>query len=127
MKTSELRVLIVDDEANIRLALEFLVSNAGYNIETAASGEEALEKAKTFQPHTVILDVMMPGIDGYEVAKRIRTNAQHQNTSILFLTAKGEPSDRMQGYASGGEYYLTKPFDNQELLDAVEELVAFSV
>lgn len=127
MEPSKARVLIVDDEANIRIALEFLLSNAGYAIESAASGEEALEKIKTYRPQTILLDVMMPGIDGYEVAHRIRKTKELSNVSILFLTAKGEPADRMQGYATGAEFYLTKPFDNQELLDCVEELMAFSV
>ncbi len=119
------KVLLVDDEPNIRVALRFLVQNEGYQVLEAANGEEALQKMEEHQPDIVVLDVMMPGIDGFEVAKRIRATPNFEHTRIIFLTAKGTQNDRFQGYATGGEVYLTKPFDNAELINTINEVVEF--
>ena len=117
------RVLIVDDEPNISMAIEFLMSDAGYITATAANGREAMEKIADFQPHVVILDVMMPEMDGFETARAIRQNDALADIQIIFLTAKGTDRDRTTGYGSGADLYLTKPFDNHELLSMVEEIV----
>jgi DNA-binding response OmpR family regulator len=116
------KILLVDDEPNILLALEFLMSQQGYRLAKASSGEEALEILPAFRPDLVILDVMMPGIDGFEVAIKIRSSDKYNNLSIIFLTAKGTAEDKLRGYGSGGEVYLTKPFDNDELVNTVNEI-----
>ena len=112
-------ILLVDDEPNILIALEFLMNQQGYTVETAKDGQTALKIMESFTPDVVLLDVMMPGIDGFEVAKKIRENSVLDNTQIIFLTAKGTKEDRKKGYKSGGEIYLIKPFNNEELIEAV--------
>jgi two-component system response regulator MprA len=118
-------ILLVDDEPNILRALEFLLRQKGFNVLTAINGNEGLSKARQYQPNIIILDVMMPGMDGFEVAKLVRREKTLSNTTIIFLTAKGTPQDQNQGYANGGEIYLTKPFDNQELVNIVLEVFEF--
>lgn len=119
------RVLLVDDEPNILLAIEFLLKKEGYTIQKAFDGQQALEVAASFRPDIIVLDVMMPELDGFEVARRIRNTPDMEDTRIVFLTAKGTPNDKMTGYASGGEVYLIKPFDNDELVRIVQELAEF--
>ena len=119
------KVLLVDDEPNILLAIEFLVLQQGYEVSTATNGEEALQVAAAFMPDIIVLDVMMPGMDGYEVARHIRANPSWDHIRIIFLTAKGATADRMQGYTSGGEVYITKPFDNDYLITTINEVHEF--
>jgi DNA-binding response OmpR family regulator len=124
-KDKIIKILLVDDEPNILIALEFLFEQGGYGVEKAFNGHQALEKAASFRPDIMVLDVMMPGLDGFEVARRLRNMPDFEDLRIIFLTAKGTINDRMQGYSSGGEMYLTKPFDNQELMRIVSEIVEF--
>lgn len=122
MKTNQkpvANILLVDDEPNILIALEFLMQKEGYTVATAKDGKEALDTLQNFTADVVILDVMMPGMDGFEVAKKIREDTNLSNTQIIFLTAKGTKEDRRKGYKSGGEIYLIKPFDNAELIESV--------
>ncbi|MDX1911711.1 MAG: response regulator [Saprospiraceae bacterium] len=119
------RVLIVDDEPNIVMAIEFLLQRAGYQTSKAYNGEQALELAAEIVPDIVVLDVMMPGIDGFEVARRIRQSPTLEYTKIVFLTAKGTQRDKQAGYANGAEAYLIKPFDNDELVMVVNEMLAY--
>lgn len=121
----DLKVLIVDDEPNIVLAIDFLLSQKGFQTEKAYNGMEALEKLKTFQPNVVVLDVMMPGMTGFEVARKIRITEGFANVQIVFLTAKGTTKDKMQGYSNGGDLYLTKPFDNDDLVMTIEEVLQY--
>lgn len=119
------KVLIVDDEPNIVLAIDFLLSQKGFITEKAYNGNQALEKVKSFQPNIVVLDVMMPGMTGFEVARQIRMTAGFANVQVVFLTAKGTTKDKMQGYSNGGDLYLTKPFDNDDLVLSIEEMVQY--
>ena len=119
------KVLLVDDEPNILVALEFLVKKEGYRVFKAQNGEQALAAMAAEQPHIVLLDVMMPGMDGFELARKIRANDKYDHTRIIFLTAKGTQEDRFQGYATGGEVYITKPFDNDELINTINEVIEF--
>jgi len=119
------KVLLVDDEPNILVALEFLVKQQGYTVLKATNGEEALQIMREHHPEIVVLDVMMPNMDGFEVAKRIRQVEHFEQTRIIFLTAKGTQRDRFKGYESGGEIYITKPFDNEELIQTINEVVEF--
>lgn len=118
-------VLIVDDEPNIVIAVEFLLQQEGYKVLKAFDGNTAIKIAEQYQPSLVILDVMMPGITGFEVARKIRENPDLEDTRIIFLTAKGTTADKFEGYANGAEVYLVKPFDNQELMNNINEMVAF--
>lgn len=119
------KVLIVDDEPNILVAIEFLMEQNGYVVEKAYNGEEALQKASSFQPEIIVLDVMMPGMDGFEVARVLRNTPQFSDVKIIFLTAKGTEADKINGYSKGGDVYLTKPFDNNELVMVVSELAEY--
>jgi DNA-binding response OmpR family regulator len=119
------QILLVDDEPNIIIPIEFLMQQEGYQVTTAFNGREALSLLENATPDVVILDVMMPEMDGFEVAKRIRANPQLSDTRIIFLTAKGTNQDKLNGYEKGGEVYLTKPFDNEELVQTVNDLVLY--
>jgi DNA-binding response OmpR family regulator len=119
------KILLVDDEPNILIALGFLFEKEGYLVEKANNGHQALEKALIFCPDIMVLDVMMPVLDGFEVARQLRNMPNTNDVRIIFLTAKGTTNDRMKGYSSGGEIYLTKPFDNDELMRTVREIVEF--
>ena len=119
------KILIVDDEPNIVIALEFLLQREGYQVEKAYNGLQALELAAAFSPDIVVLDVMMPGMDGFEVARRMRQIDRLEMTKIVFLTAKGTQRDKETGYASGGEYYLIKPFDNEVFVHTINEIMAY--
>jgi len=119
------RVLVVDDEPNIALAIDFLMQQQGFETAQAHDGKEALDKVRRFNPDLMILDVMMPHMNGYEVAQELRRDESYRNLKIVFLTAKGTSQDRMQGYTAGADVYLTKPFDNQELVNIVSEILMY--
>ncbi len=119
------KILIVDDEPNIVLAIEFLLQRQGYRTEKAYDGLQALEMVADFQPDIVILDVMMPGLNGFEVGQKIRQMPRLENTKIIFLTAKGTQRDKQMGYENGAEAYMIKPFDNEELVTTVHEMMAY--
>ncbi|MEM9821148.1 MAG: response regulator [Bacteroidota bacterium] len=125
MSGASKKVLLVDDEPNILVALEYLMTDNGFVVEKATDGEMALAKAAVFHPEIVVLDVMMPGLNGFEVARLLRNNPQFSDLKIVFLTAKGTPADKMSGYAKGGDVYLVKPFDNDKLMRVVSELVEY--
>jgi CheY-like chemotaxis protein len=117
------QILIVDDEPNIVTAIEFLMQQCGFVTEKAHNGREAIEKLRQFQPDLILLDVMMPLMDGLEAAHEIRKQPGLQDARIVFLTAKSADRDRLQAYGAGADAYLTKPFDNQELVDRVMEML----
>ena len=119
------KVLLVDDEPNILVAIEFLMEQKGFIVEKAFNGEEALQKAAEFQPEIIILDVMMPGMDGFEVARILRNTPSFLDVKIIFLTAKGTNGDKITGYSKGGDVYLTKPFDNDELVMVISEFAEY--
>jgi diguanylate cyclase (GGDEF)-like protein len=113
-------ILVVDDDPDIARFVEVNLRSAGYDVAVAADGEEALEKATELRPDLVLLDVMMPRIDGFEVASRLRKNPQTANTSIIMLTAKALSADKVTGLQSGADDYIIKPFDPIELLARVK-------
>lgn len=114
-------ILVVDDEESIVFSLEFLLKKEGYQVRTAANGVLALEAFKEAQPDVILLDVMMPEMDGYETAKKIRAQDPTSKTSIIFLTAKGRTRDRREGYMSGADDYVVKPFENEAILEKIRE------
>lgn len=108
------RILIVDDHPINVLGLEELLQD-DYQVASTQSGEEALSVASTFCPDIILLDIMMPGIDGYETCRRLREFPQLQHTKIMMVSAKAMANERLQGYEAGADDYVTKPFDNDEL------------
>ena len=115
-----MRILVVDDDPEIVSFVRRGLAYEGYKVDTAADGSEALAKAREKEPDLVILDIMMPGIDGLEVSKRLR---QGSNVPILMLTAKGTVADKVTGLESGADDYLVKPFAFDELLARVRALL----
>ncbi|MBP7960407.1 MAG: response regulator [Caldilineaceae bacterium] len=118
------KVLIVDDEPNIVISLEFLMNQAGYVVEIARNGEDALDLIASFLPDLVLLDVMLPRVDGFDVCQRVRENAEWDAIKIVMLTAKGREVEVAKGLALGANAYITKPFSTKELLAEVKRLLA---
>lgn len=114
------KILVVDDDPNIREVLAVLLSSEGYQVHTAEDGQEALQMQKLISPNLIILDIMMPGMDGVEVCARIRARS---SVPILFLTAKSQDTDKVDAYTSGGDDYLVKPFSQTELLMKIKSLL----
>jgi DNA-binding response OmpR family regulator len=117
-------VLLVDDEPNIVLSLEFLMKQAGYDVRIARDGDAALQAVNDRTPDLILLDVMTPGRDGYEVCQTIRANPAWRNVKIVMLTAKSREVEREKGLALGADDYITKPFSTRELVDRVKRLLA---
>lgn len=109
------KILVVDDEDNILELLRFNLENSGYKVLTAQNGIDALKIAKTETPDLILLDLMLPGMDGYDVCKEIRRDNNISNTPIIMITAKGEELDKILGLELGADDYITKPFSIREL------------
>ncbi len=116
------RILVVDDERHIVRLVQVNLERAGYEVLTAFDGVEALEKVKNEMPDMVVLDVMMPRMDGFEVLKNLQSDPRFQNIPAIMLTAKAQDADIFKGWASGVSSYLTKPFNPRELLVFVERI-----
>jgi two-component system OmpR family response regulator len=115
------RILVVDDEASISDLISTSLRFVGYEVRTAASGSEALRVAEEFKPHAIVLDVMLPDFDGFEVCKKIRNEGLQ--VGVIFLTAKDETRDKVQGLTLGGDDYMTKPFSLEELVVRIKALL----
>lgn len=109
------RLLIVEDDVDISTMLKIYFSGLGYDVETAMRGSDALEKTRHALPHLIVLDIMLPDIDGYEVCRTLRMNTRTSHIPVIFLTQKDERSDRLHGLELGADDYITKPFDIEEL------------
>lgn len=121
MENSKYRVLVVDDEQSISDLIATGLRFVGFEVRTAANGAQALTAAEEFKPHAMVLDVMMPDIDGFEVCKQIRNEGQ--NIGVLFLTAKDGMEDKIAGLTIGGDDYMTKPFSLEELVARLRALL----
>jgi DNA-binding response OmpR family regulator len=117
------KVLIADDEANIVISIEFLMKREGFNVFVARDGEEALAKVRSERPDLVLLDVMMPKKNGYEVCQAIKGDPEIAATRILMLTAKGRDTEVAKGLAIGADAYMTKPFATRDLVAKARELL----
>ncbi|MDX6749575.1 response regulator [Geminicoccaceae bacterium 1502E] len=117
------RVLVVDDEPNIVLSLEFLMKRAGFEVAVARNGSEALAALEGSPPHLLLLDVMMPELDGFEVCERVRARPDWKDTKIIMLTARGREQERERGLALGADAYVTKPFSTRELVEQVRQML----
>lgn len=117
------KILIVDDEEHIIELIKFNLLNAGYEVLTANDGIEAVKLAKAEKPSLMLLDLMLPGIDGFDVCKEIKRDSEMKKTSIIMLTAKGEELDKILGLELGADDYITKPFSVRELLARVKAVL----
>ncbi|MGY2462161.1 response regulator transcription factor [Vreelandella sulfidaeris] len=117
------KVLVVDDEPNIVLSLEFLMEQAGFEVVTAEDGEQALARVKDAQPDLLLLDISLPGISGFDVLERLRSEEATAQLPIIMLTAHGRDVEREKGMALGADDYITKPFSTQSLVEKVKTLL----
>ena len=120
------KVLIVDDEPNILLSLKFLMTKAGYAVRTAKDGEEALAELAREKPDLMLLDVMMPKLDGFSVCQRVKASPDWRDVHVVMLTARGRDVEREKGLALGADDYITKPFSTKDALDRVAVQLAQS-
>lgn len=117
------RVLIADDEPNIVASLEFLMEQAGYEVKVAANGREALELVAAFRPDLVLLDVMMPGKNGYEICQSLKSDPATRAVKVVMLSAKGRDIEVAKGLELGADAYVTKPFSTRELVARVRDML----
>ena len=118
------RLLVVDDEPNLLRAVEAVLRGEGFEITTARSGREALVAVAQSLPDLIVSDVRMPGMDGFQLARKLRASTHSALVPIIFLTAKDETEDRIEGFESGVDVYLTKPFEPDELVAVIKSVLA---
>ena len=123
MKKSDIKILCVDDEPDILEILKYNLSNEGYNISTAADGKSAIEIAYNISPNLIIMDVMMPNMDGIEACEKLRSDDKFNDTIIMFLTARGEDYSHVAAYDAGADDYVTKPVKPKVLVSKVKGLL----
>ena len=117
------QILIVDDEPNVVMPIQFLMEQQGYRVMIAERGEDALDLIYQYKPDLVLLDIMLPGIDGYEFCEIVRLNPNFRKVKIKFLTAKGREEEIAKGLALGADAYMAKPYSNAALVAKVKELL----
>jgi len=115
------KILIVDDEADIIEILQFVLESNGYECITATDGEEGLKRAKEEKPDLILLDVMMPKINGYKISRLLKYDSKYKNIPILMLTARSQEEDKVLGEETGADEYITKPFKIDYVVDKVKE------
>lgn len=121
-----LKILVCDDERHIVRLIQVNLERQGYQVVTAYDGKEGLEKIKAERPNLVVLDVMMPYMDGFEVLKNLRREPEFENLPVIMLTAKAQDKDVFEGYHYGADMYLTKPFNPIELVTFVKRIAETS-
>ncbi len=121
------RILVVDDEIYIVHILDFSLGMEGYEVLTALDGEQALERLKTDKPDLIVLDIMMPKVDGYEVCRTIKANPETQHIPVILLSAKGRNVDQKMGFDVGADDYITKPFSPRKLVERINALLGQTV
>lgn len=120
-------ILVVDDDEDTRILVKTILTSNGFNVKDAKDGNEAIEILKDYRPALVILDIMMPGISGYDVVVHMKQHQETQNLPIMMLTAKADPDDVLLGYKDYGvEYYITKPFTTRQLLAGIKLVLGYS-
>lgn len=120
------RILIADDEPNIVISLEFLMKREGFDVIVASDGESALKAMADNTPDLVLLDIMLPRKDGFEVCQQIRANPDWQAVKVVMVTAKGRDTEMAKGMALGADAYLTKPFSTKDLVLQVKQLLGMN-
>ena len=116
------KILIVDDEKDIVETIKFVIEAQGYDTICAYDGETGLKKAKDNMPDLIILDVMMPNINGFKISRLLKFDTKYKNIPIIMLTARSQKEDKMIGEETGADIYMTKPFDIEELVSNVKKL-----
>lgn len=116
------KILIADDEHKILMSLEYSFRKNGYEVFIARDGTEVLEFLKTIVPDVILLDIMMPNLDGYSTLEEIKKNENLKNTKVLFLSAKNNPKDIEKGLEMGADAYITKPYSIKKLMQQIEEM-----
>lgn len=119
MENAQKKVLLVEDEDNIALALGFLIGRQGFALSRAATGPEALDALEKETPDLVVLDVMLPGCSGYEILQKMREDQRLQNVKVLMMSASGGDVERKKGLALGADMFLTKPFSTAQLTEEI--------
>ncbi len=117
------KVLLVDDEAGLREAVQAYLEDSGFTVEAASNASEGWDKLQVSTPDVLISDIMMPQVDGYQFLQQVREDPRYKSLPVVFLTARGMTSDRIQGYSAGVDAYLSKPFDPEELVAIVTNLI----
>lgn len=120
------RILIADDEPNIVVSLEFLMKREGFEVTVASDGEAALREMAAMPPDLILLDIMLPKKDGFEVCQQIRANPDWQGVKVVMLTAKGRETEVTKGLALGADAYMTKPFSTKDLVAQVRQLLGLA-
>ena len=123
LKMSKGKVLVVDDEVYILHILEFSLGAEGFEVITANNGELAVEKAKAEQPDLIVLDIMMPVLDGYETCRRLKARPETKGIPVVLLTAKGREADKRLGFEAGAVDYIMKPFSPSRLIERIGEII----
>ncbi len=118
------KILVVDDETELLKAISILLKTSGYEVITAQDGQEGLEKAKSLSPDLIVLDVLMPKMDGYEVCRMLKFDEKYKSIPIIMLTAKVQDIDKAMGKKVGADDYITKPFETQDLVDKIKKHLA---
>lgn len=121
------KILLVDDEPNIIMSLEYTFKKQNFEVFIARDGQEALDILKNEQPDLIILDIMMPNVDGYATIESVKKNEKLSNCKIIFLSAKNKESDIEKGMQLGADAYLTKPFSIKKLVEQVNELLKINL
>jgi len=117
------KILVVDDDPYILMSLEFLMKKNGFDVMVARNGTEALEIVEKQVPDIVLLDIMMPDVDGYAICKHIKSSKKLKEAKVVFMSAKSKETDIQKGYDLGASLYVTKPFSTRQLLKQVQELI----
>ena len=116
-------ILVIEDEDNIAIALDYLIGREGYAQERMASGEGAVERIRALRPDLVLLDVMLPGVSGYEICQQVRMDPELSDVRILMMTARGSAIERRKGLAMGADGFISKPFELKELREEVRRIL----
>jgi len=117
------KILVVDDDPYILMSLEFLMKKNGYDVMVARNGTEALDIVEKQLPDLVLLDIMMPDVDGYEICKHIKGSKKLKDAKVVFMSAKSKEADIKKGYDLGASLYITKPFSTREMMKQIKELI----
>jgi DNA-binding response OmpR family regulator len=115
------KILVVDDETELLKALSIRLKTSGYEVITASDGQEGLEKAKSLNPDLIVLDILMPKMDGYEVCRMLKFDEKYKSIPVIMLTAKTQDIDKAMGKKVGANDYITKPFETQDLIDKIKK------
>jgi DNA-binding response OmpR family regulator len=116
------KILVVDDDPYILMSLEFLMRKSGFDVLVARNGKETMDILTKNTPDVILLDIMMPDVDGYAICKHIKSTKKLKDSKVVFLSAKSKEADIQKGYDIGADLYITKPFSNKDLVKKIQEL-----